>query len=115
MQIDWEAVERSPEFRELVASRRRFVLLAGGLSIGAAAAYVVLAGLAPGALGARVAGPITLWFVAGFGLIVMTWVVTRLYIRRSERVWEPMERRIAERAQLPGEGTGGERPLEGVR
>jgi uncharacterized membrane protein (DUF485 family) len=85
---NWEAIERSPEFRELVASRRRFVLIAGGGTVGLCAAYVVLAYLAPDAYGT--------WFgwAAGVGLIVLTWAVSLAYLRKSDRVWDPMEQRV---------------------
>jgi uncharacterized membrane protein (DUF485 family) len=95
MRVDWEAIERSPGFRALVASRRRFVAAWGGAVVGLTVAYVVIAYLAPDALGAEVAGPITLGFVAGVALIVMTWVVTLAYLRKSDREWTPLERRIA--------------------
>jgi uncharacterized membrane protein (DUF485 family) len=98
MQVDWEAIERSPDFRALVASRRRFVAAWGGAVIGLTVAYVVLAYLAPDALGTEVIGSITLGFVAGVGLIVMTWVVTLAYLRKSDREWTPLERRIASAA-----------------
>jgi uncharacterized membrane protein (DUF485 family) len=99
MQVDWEAIERSPDFRALVASRRRFVAAWGGAVVGLTAAYVVIAYLAPGALGAEVIGPITLGFLAGVGLIVTTWIVTLAYLRKSDREWSPLERRIAAAAE----------------
>jgi uncharacterized membrane protein (DUF485 family) len=102
-QIDWEEVERSPAFRELVASRRCFVATVGGAAIGVTVAYVLIAYLAPDVLGS--AEPITLGFIAGVGLIVMTWVVTLMYLRKSDREWSPLERQIAEQARA-AEPTG---------
>jgi uncharacterized membrane protein (DUF485 family) len=101
--IDWEEIERSREFRELVASRRRFVATVGGAAIGVTVAYVLIAYLATDVLGS--AEPITLGFIAGVGLIVMTWVVTLMYLRKSDREWSPLERRIAEQARAT-EATG---------
>jgi uncharacterized membrane protein (DUF485 family) len=40
---EWEAIERSPEFRALVAGRRRFVAIAGGGTTGLCIAYVLIA------------------------------------------------------------------------
>ena len=87
--IEWEAIERSPDFRALDASRRRFVLLWGGVVVGACVAFVVLAYLAPDLFGEA------LGWVVGVGLIVDTWVVSFAYLRRSDREWSPMEQRIA--------------------
>jgi uncharacterized membrane protein (DUF485 family) len=85
---EWEAIERSPEFRALVASRRRFVAIAGGTAVGLCALYVVVAYLAPDVFGEAFG------WVAGVGLIVLTWVVSLMYLRRSDREWSPMEERI---------------------
>jgi len=87
--IDWEAIERSPEFRALDASRRAFVLLWGGGGVALCAAFVVVAYLAPGVLGAA------LGWVVGVGLIVLTWVISFAYLRKSDREWSPMEQHIA--------------------
>ena len=34
-------------------------------------------------------------WVAGVGLIFLTWTVSFAYLRKSDREWSPMERRIA--------------------
>ena len=41
--IDWEAIERSPDFRALVSSRRRFVTRWGGGAVALCAAMVLVA------------------------------------------------------------------------
>ena len=87
--IDWEAIERSPEFRALVASRRRFTMLWGGGAVAVCAAFVVLAYLAPDLFGDA------LGWVVGVGLIAATWVVSFAYLRKSDSEWSPMEQRIA--------------------
>jgi uncharacterized membrane protein (DUF485 family) len=125
MQVDWEAIERSTDFRALTASRRRFVAAWGGVVVGLTAAYVVIAYLAPGALGTEVVGPITLGFFVGVALIVMTWIVTLAYLRKSDREWTPLERRIAaaatreptgrfERATAPDRTAAGTDPDRGA-
>ena|SRR5215207_11281631 len=86
--IDWEAIERSPDFRALVASRRRFVLRWGGVAVAVCAARVLVAYLTPDVLGSA------LGWVAGVALIVLTWVVSVAYLRRSDRDWAPMEERV---------------------
>ena len=68
---------------------------------------------APGLMGASVAGDITFGFVYGIGLIIMTWAITLLYLRKSDREWGPLERRAIERA--PGPGDGRARHEEAVR
>ena len=101
--IDWETIERSPEFQELAGGRRRFAWIAGTIGIGLGALYVVLAGVAPDLMGTKLFGSMSLGFAGGVGLILLTWAITFAYVRRSDRVWGPMEERI--RAQY---GAGSE-------
>jgi uncharacterized membrane protein (DUF485 family) len=101
--FDWEEVERSPAFRSLVASRRRFILSAGTTMMGLALLYIILAGVAPDVLGVKLAGSLALGWVAGCALLVATWIVCLAYVRRSDREWEPLSDRIVAAA-------GDERP-----
>ena len=45
--VDWEEIERSPEFRELIAARRRFVLPATIFFLSWYIGFILLAGYAP--------------------------------------------------------------------
>lgn len=92
--IDWEAIERSPDFQELAGGRRRFAWIAGTIGIGLGALYVVLAGVAPDLMGTKIFGSMSLGFVGGVALILLTWAITFAYVRRSDRVWGPLEERI---------------------
>jgi uncharacterized membrane protein (DUF485 family) len=88
---DWESIEASREFRALVSSRRRWTTVAGGVTMGLCVAYICVAYLAPDVLGSA------LGWAIGVGLIVMTWIVSFAYLRRSDRMWAPMEERIVAR------------------
>ena len=50
--VDWEEVAQSPEFRELVAARRRFVLPATIFFLAWYIGFILLAGYAPDFMGA---------------------------------------------------------------
>jgi uncharacterized membrane protein (DUF485 family) len=89
---DWEAIERTPEFRALVSSRMRWTAIAGGGTMGLCAAYIVVAYLAPDVLGSA------LGWVIGVGLIVLTWIVSFAYLRKSDEEWGPMAERIGHEA-----------------
>ena len=95
---DWEAIERSEDFRELARSRRRFAWTWGSIGTGIGALYVVLAGLSPDLMGTKLFGAMSLGFAGGVGLILLTWAITLAYMRRSDRVWGPLEERIRARA-----------------
>jgi uncharacterized membrane protein (DUF485 family) len=113
--VDWRGIEGSPQFRQLVASRKRFVVAALGFALAATVLFVVLGSVAPGVMGASLAGDITLGFVYGVGLIVMTWVITLLYLRKSDREWSPLERRAIEGAGAAAGDDGQPRRQEPVR
>ena len=95
---DWAAIERLPEFQELVTGRRRFAWIAGAIGIGLGALYVVLAATAHDLMATRIAGSFSLGFAGGVGLVLLTWAITLAYMRRSNRVWGPLEARVRERA-----------------
>lgn len=92
--VDWTAIERSPEFRELTRGRRRFAAVAGALGIAAGLLFVVVANLAPDLMGTRVVGSVSLGFLGGVALVGVTWAITWAYMRRSANVWGPLEERI---------------------
>ena len=111
--IDWEAIEGSPEFRELVDARRRFVLPASIFFLAFFTVWLLLAALAPGLMATPVWGGATLGFLLAVAQVLMTFVITILYLRQADRVFEPLERRAAERAveriDRPDEGSTAER------
>ena len=51
--VDWQAVAQSPEFQELVAARRRFVLPATIFFLAWYIGFILLAGYAPDFMAAR--------------------------------------------------------------
>jgi uncharacterized membrane protein (DUF485 family) len=95
MQADWRAVERSPEFRELVQRRKRFLIPVTVVWLGIFLTYLLLAALAPDIMGNEVALGFTVGFVISAAQVFMTWIVTWLYLRRADRVFEPLEQRAA--------------------
>lgn len=113
--VDWDAIERSPEFQELVTGRRRFAFTAGGLGVGLGALYVVLAGVAHDLMGTKLIGSFSLGFAGGVLLILVTWGITIAYMRRSDRVWGPLEARIREQALPGGASTTREQPVGAAR
>jgi uncharacterized membrane protein (DUF485 family) len=89
------AIERTDAFRELAARRRRFTLLAGAWFYGAFAVFVVLAAWGHDWMRTRIAGGLTVGYVAALVVIVSVWAVVVAYSRASLREFDP----LAERAQ----------------
>ena len=96
-EYDWRAIEASPEFRELVASKRRFIFPAGIFSLAYFLTYLMLAAFATDLMASRVGGVSVAWLLA-VSAVLVTWAVTWLYLRKSNREWDPLEARAAELA-----------------
>jgi uncharacterized membrane protein (DUF485 family) len=95
MQADWRAVERSPEFRELVRRRKRFLIPVTVVWLGIFLTYLLLAALAPDVMGNEFAFGFTVGFAISALQVFMTWAVAWLYLRHADRVFEPLEQRAA--------------------
>jgi uncharacterized membrane protein (DUF485 family) len=109
--IDWEAIEASPEFRQLIAARRRFVLPATLFFLAWYIGFVLLAGYAPDFMGRSVYEGLTVGYCLALTQFVMVFALGLMYLRRSERVYDPLSDRVLARALTTGRG----RPPAGGR
>jgi uncharacterized membrane protein (DUF485 family) len=96
--VDWLRIERSPEFQELTARRHRFIAIAAGITFTWFAIYLGLATVATGFMGTMVLGGVPMAWLAAMSQVLMTWAVTWTYLRKADREFAPLERRVAERA-----------------
>ncbi|MGI9098716.1 MAG: DUF485 domain-containing protein [Solirubrobacteraceae bacterium] len=96
--VDWEAVEQSPEFRELIAVRRRFVLPATIFFLAWYFGFVLLAGYAPDFMARSVYEGLTVGYCLALTQFVMVGVLGIMYLRRAERVYDPLAEKVARRA-----------------
>lgn len=96
--IDWEAAERSPEFRKLVSSRRRFVVPATVFFFVWYFGFIALAGWAPDFMGRSVYQGLTVGYLLALTQFLMTWGLGYWYLKRSEREFDPLARAAADKA-----------------
>ena len=96
--IDWERAERSPEFRELVAARRRFVVPATIFFLASYLGFILLAGYASDFMGESVYQGLTVGYCLALTQFVMVFVLGLWYLRKSEKVFDPLAHRAAQRA-----------------
>ena len=96
--VDWEAAERSPEFRELIAARRRFVLPATVFFLAWYIGFILLAGYAPDFMARSVYEGLTVGYCLALTQFVMVATLGLMYLRRAERVYDPLAEKAAERA-----------------
>jgi uncharacterized membrane protein (DUF485 family) len=104
--VDWEAVEQSPEFRELVAARRRFVLPATIFFLSWYVGFILLAGYAPDFMGRSVYEGLTVGYCLALTQFVMVFALGLLYLRRAEAVYDPLAEKVRSRALEASRATG---------
>ena len=95
---DWERIERLPEFRELVARRRRFVLPATAFFLFWYFGFIVLAGYAEDFMGQSIYEGFTVGYGLALTQLVVVAVLGLWYLRYSERQLDPLRVRITEKA-----------------
>ena len=97
--IDWERAARTPELRELVGRRRRFVIPATAVALVWTFGFVLLASYAQDFMATEIVDGLTVAYVLGLSVFAMTWTLIWLYLRISDNELEPREQRAAEAAQ----------------
>ncbi|HEV2786915.1 MAG TPA: DUF485 domain-containing protein [Solirubrobacteraceae bacterium] len=107
--VDWKAIERSPEFRELISKRRRFVLPATIFFLAWYIGFILLAGYAPDFMAESVYQGLTVGYCLALTQFVMVAVLGLMYLRRSEKVYDPLAERVRQQALAPAP----DRPPEG--
>jgi uncharacterized membrane protein (DUF485 family) len=101
--VDWEAIERSPEFRELLARRKRFVLPATVFFLSWYLGFILLAGYAEDFMGSSIYQGFTVGYLLALTQFVMVWGLGWLYLRKADSEFDPLQERVvelAERGQL---------------
>lgn len=98
-QIDWESVESSEPFQELVHKRRAFVLPATAFFLIWYLAFIVLAGYAPDFMARSVYEGLTVGYVLALTQFAMVWGLGLAYLKKADRVFEPLERAAADHAR----------------
>jgi uncharacterized membrane protein (DUF485 family) len=95
--IDWEAIEASPEFQELERTRRSFVLPATIFFLAWYMGFVVLAAYAEDFMSERVYQGLTVGYCLALTQFVMVLVLGIMYLRRADKVYDPLAAKAIER------------------
>jgi uncharacterized membrane protein (DUF485 family) len=97
--IDWEGIERSAEFRELVSRRRRFVLPATIFFLAWYLGFILLAGYAEDFMGSSIYEGFTVGYLLALSQFVMVWGLGWWYLRKADREFDPLEHEVVELAE----------------
>ena len=96
---DWERIERSPEFQELVRKRRSFGLPATIFFLAYYMGFILLAGYAPDFMASSVYEGLTVGYCLALTQFVMVFVLGIMYLRKSDRDYDPLAARVVQMAE----------------
>ena len=117
-QIDWESIERSPEFRELVDRRRRFVTPCTIFFLAWYLGFILLCAYAPDFMGESVYEGLTVGYCLALTQFVMVFGLGLWYLRKADREFDPLAERAIEAYSgddhHPGAGRRFERATDGA-
>ena len=99
---DWESIEHSPEFQELVRKRRSFVVPATIFFLAYYMGFILLCGYAPDFMADSVYQGLTVGYCLALTQFVMVFVLGIMYLRRSDRDYDPLAAKVVD---LAGQGT----------
>ncbi len=93
---DWDRVAAMAEFKELVASKRKFIIPATLFFIVYYFALPVLVGYAPQWMAKKVWGVLNIAYLFALSQFFMAWILAGLYVRAANR-FDAMARNILSR------------------
>jgi len=106
---DYERIERSPEFQELVRKRRSFVLPATIFFLAYYMGFILLCGYAEDFMASSVYEGLTVGYCLALTQFVMVFALGLMYLRRADRDYDPLAVKVVEMAE------GGELEPDGGR
>lgn len=95
---EWQAIEAQPEFQELVAVKKRFILPATIFFIVYYFALPVLVGYFPEFMETNVIGKINLAYLFALSQFFMAWILAYLYVREAG-IFDNMAARIVNKVK----------------
>jgi uncharacterized membrane protein (DUF485 family) len=96
---DWERIEHSPEFQELVHKRRAFVVPATIFFLAYYMGFILLTGYAEGFMASSVYEGLTVGYTLALTQFAMVFVLGIWYLRKADRDYDPLAQKVVEMAE----------------
>ena len=94
--IDWEEIERSSAFQDLVRKRKSFVLPGTIFFLAWYMGFILLTAYAEGFMSERISGGLTVGYVLALTQFLMVLVLGLMYLRMSANVFDPLAAKAIE-------------------
>lgn len=86
MSVDPHTVIHSPEFKALLKARRQLAVPISAVIIACYFGFILLVAFKPSVLGITLGGGyVSIGIYAGLGLLLLSFILTAVYVRLSER------------------------------
>lgn len=95
--IDWPAIEASPEFQELVHKRRSFVVPATIFFLAWYMGFILLTAYAESFMSKRVYEGLTVGYTLALTQFLMVLVLGLVYLSRAAKVYDPLAAKAIDR------------------
>jgi uncharacterized membrane protein (DUF485 family) len=100
LDVDWDEIERSPEFQELVRRRKAFVVPGTIFFLAWYMGFILLVAYAEDFMSRRVYEGLTVGYCLALTQFVMVFVLGIWYLRKADHDFDPLaERAVAAYAQ----------------
>jgi uncharacterized membrane protein (DUF485 family) len=90
---DWDRVAAMSEFKELLASKRKFIISATVFFVIYYFALPILVGYAPSLMVRKVFGVVNIAYLFALSQFFMAWIIAALYVRVAGK-WDDMAHKI---------------------
>lgn len=100
MESDIGRITANPHFKELVLNRTRFAWTLTGAMLVIYFGFILLVAFAKGFLSIHIGSSVTtIGIPIGIGVIVSAFILTGIYVRRANAVFDTLTRKIVEEAK----------------
>jgi uncharacterized membrane protein (DUF485 family) len=97
LDVDWDEIERSPEFQELVKRRKAFVLPGTIFFLAWYMGFILLVAYAEDFMSERVYEGLTVGYCLALTQFVMVLVLGLWYLRKADHEFDPLAAKAIER------------------
>ena len=95
-------IEADPNFQKLVSERKTFGWTLAIIILVLYYGYIAIVAFAPGVIAEKVSGDITVGIIMGVALILLSILLTGLYVMRANSVYDDLTNAIVNAARIGG-------------
>ncbi len=95
-------IQADPNYQKLVSERKAFGWTLAIITLILYYGYIAIVAFAPGLIATKVAGDITIGIIMGVALILLSIILTGIYVLRANSQYDDLTRAIVNAAKIGG-------------